>query len=193
MLSLYRQGYSYRMISVETGYSVWSVGQCIRSKLIEMRTNSLEGYRDSHWARLEELFRAAHAVVMDDWPEKKDFSAALAILDRQARLLGLDAPKTSVSIGIPADNEAWREVIGALVKWVGQQGAVQAESSPAELPTGKDNQDGIRDAGGSPSREPEPVESKQPTWSLPQMTDEAAAVSRPATQGQQHWDEKFAV
>ena len=87
------RGLSYPRISRATGYSVWSVGEIVRGALGKLRGNQLEEHQDRHFARLEELYRALEPAILSGEPAKEDIDSALKILDRESRLLGLDAAK----------------------------------------------------------------------------------------------------
>lgn len=94
VLTLYRLGLTYPRIAKVTGYSVWSVGEIVRSALAEARQNPLVEHLDEQYARLEELYRPIEQKLTEGKPLTKDESAiAVKILDLRSRFLGLDAPK----------------------------------------------------------------------------------------------------
>jgi hypothetical protein len=149
VLDLWREGHTYGTISYLTGYSIWSVGEIVRGALAELRANTLEEHRDRHYARLEELFRALYPATFVDCPAREDVAAVLGILDRESRLLGLDAPKKT-TVRLPASDDEMKAFVGALVAWVRREGASEAEASPppalaTDIQDSEESQHWVRD------------------------------------------------
>lgn len=141
---MWESGRNYWQISAEVGYSVWSVGQVVRSALTDARSKLAERHLDEHLSRLEELFRVTHTYVHSPDPDAatREVKTALAVLDRQARVLGLDGPKRSISIGVRA-TEALRQLLGALAAMPSPREALDAEDSEqAALPPKRESEIG---------------------------------------------------
>lgn len=151
VLELWRRpGMTYRMIAAATGYSTWSVGEIVRSALKEAHVQMAGQHLAEHVARLEELFRLLYPAVADSCPERVDVNAALSILDRQSRIMGLEPPKRSVSIGVRG-NQDIGQLLGLLIELLQRQGRVPDGSGEAI--------DGEANVGE--------LAKPQPVWALP--------------------------
>jgi len=203
VLDLWRQGYTYPNIAYFTGYSVWSVGEIVRGALAKLRANTLEEHRDRHYARLEELFKGIFPALFNDCPMREDITAALSILDREERLLGLNAPKRTATIGIPTSEDELMALAQALVALVKRrESADSGMPSEPELPpeSPRDNVLSWRDVGSSGQEQPaleeavpDPVilsvKSKEPVSSScpplpPRMTERVNVNAGVSTVGQ---------
>jgi hypothetical protein len=97
-------GLSYRQVSYMTGYSVRHVGRIVlaeRARQFDKRP--FAELRAMIWAYLEELHEAMRPAITGEplapgasVPNSKDVASMLAIIDRQIRLIGADAPRRSV-------------------------------------------------------------------------------------------------
>ena len=129
VLELWKQGWTYASISKLTGYSVWSVGEIVRAALRQLRSNrTLEEHRADHLARLEEMYEQVFPMLMHNTADRGDVASLLAILDRQSRLLGLDAPRRVVtSVGIPSNEAEMREFVATLMEALGRYNRERTE------------------------------------------------------------------
>ena len=162
VLDLWRQGNTYGAISYFTGYSIWSVGEIVRGALAALRANTLEEHRDRHYARLEELYKGVFPALYNDCPMREDVMMALSILDRESRLLGLDAPKRTATIAIPTSEDELMALAQALVALVKRrESADSGVPSEPELPPESPSDDVLswRDVGSSGQEQPALVEA----------------------------------
>lgn len=92
MLTLRRVGYSVQYIGKTLGYPPSYVSGCIRDALQSMReefVESLSDVKDLELQRLDELSRPYYSRALngDEWA----LDRVLKIMERRARLLGIDA------------------------------------------------------------------------------------------------------
>jgi len=107
-LDLRLAGASYRQIAVVLGVGVKTAWLDVNRALREYLTEPSDQVRAAEVARLERLFMA-------HWPkaisgDKEATYTVLAIMDRRARLLGLDAPKRidiTAWVRELAESEGW--------------------------------------------------------------------------------------
>ena len=102
-LDLRLAGVSYRAIAKQEGVSHGTIISDVQSALAEIPRQSAEELRQTETERLDQLQRAV-------WPEalKGNLGAvdkAVKIIDRRARLLGLDAPQ-QVQVSSDVDLDA---------------------------------------------------------------------------------------
>jgi DNA-binding CsgD family transcriptional regulator len=89
-LALRAEGHTYRQIADEMGYSVGGAYKAVQSALQKIRAEGVAELRALENERLDQLLQAL-------WPAATSgkagaVRAALAILERRAKLWGLDAP-----------------------------------------------------------------------------------------------------
>jgi transposase-like protein len=92
-LDLRRQGYSYSMIAERIGVSAQTCFRYVRDgidSIIKETKEEAEEIRTLELERLDELLRALWPGATDGEPQAID--KALKIMERRAKMLGLDAP-----------------------------------------------------------------------------------------------------
>lgn len=90
-LALRKAGVSYEQIASALGYASGSGAyQAVHRALRKMLKEPAEEVRDLEVARLDEMLRALWPGVQAGEPKK--VLAALRVMERRAKLLGLDAP-----------------------------------------------------------------------------------------------------
>jgi len=120
-LDLRRMGCTYQEIAdqvgVSRGYACKLVTQALTR--IQHETNEIaENVRTLELTRLDNLFRHAYQAVLEG--EISAIDKCVRIMDRRAKLLGLDAPnKTEISGSLTASAE-WIELRGVLIKVLGE-------------------------------------------------------------------------
>lgn len=184
VLDLWRQGYTYGNISYFTGYSIWSVGEIVRGALAKLRANTLEEHRDRHYARLEELYKGIFPALFNDCPMREDVVMALSILDRESRLLGLDAPKRTATIGIPTSEDELMALAQALVALVQRRASADSGMpSQPELPPESRSDDVLswRDVESSGQDQPALEEASPDPLILPVKSKEPVSSSLAST------------
>jgi hypothetical protein len=114
-LTLRSAGYSYRQIADALGYaSTASAYGAVQRALERMRVTNdelREEYRLLHLERLERMFANVYPLTLrrrhpetGEWlpPDEMMIARAIRLLEREARLLGLDAPQR---VAITADQQ----------------------------------------------------------------------------------------
>lgn len=121
IMDLARRGRTHQTIADEVGLTRQRVHQIVKEQLAAIPVEGVAHYRAQQLETLDGLLEKAHAVlearhlkfhegvalnhagelVTDDGPVLNAVTTILRILERRARLLGLDAPvKTEVSGGV---------------------------------------------------------------------------------------------
>lgn len=101
------------------------IGRALKERKAQAQ-ESVEDYRNLHVARLERLFFMAYKVANSSEGDTNAIDRAVRVLDRQAKLLGLDMPvKTEVTF---TDDELDAEIAAVLA---------QLESSGEAPPVGE--------------------------------------------------------
>lgn len=100
VLELRRQGLGYEAIAKQVGCSVSTANRAVAARLQELRDQAPEdtqAVRDIELQRLDESAAALHSKVLAGDPRATD--VYLRVMERRARLLGLDAPVRSELTG----------------------------------------------------------------------------------------------
>lgn len=99
-LTLRRAGWRFEDIASELGYADPSGARyAYASAMAKARGEPAAELRDLHHERLEDLWRRAYQIALTDPNPDRALRAmerCVLLLDRDARLLGLDAPSRSV-------------------------------------------------------------------------------------------------
>ncbi len=116
-VDLRRAGFTYEQIADKVGISRGYACKLVTSALKRIReeTNEItEDVKALELQRLDELFRTAYQAVLDG--EVRAIDQAIKVMDRRARLLGLDAATRQEISGTLTSSHEWIELRGVLIK-----------------------------------------------------------------------------
>jgi hypothetical protein len=104
VVELLDQGLTYEEIARQVGYSNKSVVKKIADRVMreDLAVAGAERIRMRQWRRLDAMYEALQQVV-DSGDDRKAASAigdAVRILEREAKLMGLDLPAQPVETGV---------------------------------------------------------------------------------------------
>ncbi len=96
-LEMRRQGYSYAQISERTGLKSPQIAQIIQQSLQNMLEADGEDVKRLELQRLDEIFKNAYARATTGNFSLAAVDACMRIMERRAKLLGLDAPVRTIN------------------------------------------------------------------------------------------------
>lgn len=126
-LSLKAAGKSYDAIAAELGYADRSGAfRSVQAAMSKIRREGVQEMRTLEDARLDLLLEAIWTRATSG--NVPAIRAALSVMERRARLLGLDAP-SKLELGRLLESEDWLRIVGlirgALTDWPEAQDAVE--------------------------------------------------------------------
>lgn len=123
-LNLREGGATYEQIGRSTGVSTKRAYEDVQDALKEITREPAEAVLDMELRRLDSLWRTAYIQAKEG--SLKAIQSSLQIMDRRARLLGLDTPTAVQDNGVTEAREAYAEMFKAGVS------AAQGDLSWAE-------------------------------------------------------------
>ena len=103
-MRLRSQGWSYQKIADNVGVSKTAAYKRVQRALAAIPFEAVEEYRRIEVSRLDQVLEVALAKALDPNDKAAMFAIdrVLTIMDRRAKLLGLDAPTKNISITMDA-------------------------------------------------------------------------------------------
>lgn len=99
-MELRKMGHTFRSIAKTMGVNVHTAYDWVQAELIELREKTredAESVRDLEMERLDDLLEATWSNAMSGDPQA--IMSAIRIMERRAKLLGLDAPEKHSFVG----------------------------------------------------------------------------------------------
>lgn len=104
-----KAGYTYDMIAERVGYaSASGAEKAIKSALHKMLRDEVQDVLDFELARLDEMMAGAYIMATGGNPAA--IASVLKIMERRAKLLGLDAPVKTYNFNVEIVSRAWEAI-----------------------------------------------------------------------------------
>lgn len=108
MLDLRKQGYTLEEVALSTGFSITYVSKCIKKALSEITAEVALDVIGLEVARLDALWLKAYARATADGKafSKESMDVCIRLMERRAKLMGLDKPTKVANTNPAGDKEA---------------------------------------------------------------------------------------